>query len=101
LQNLLLLGAATSLDTLGGRTDVALGDPALIVALASREAGGLGSGEVGINDGLDNLGLAGGGAASLGEESLDPGLVDEVDGAGESASEEEVEEDASAEKLAT
>lgn len=69
------------------------GDPALIVALTSRDTGGLGTGEVGIGDGLDFLGLTGGGAASLGEEGLDPGLVDEVESSSECTSEEEVEED--------
>lgn len=72
-----------------------LGDPALIVLLAraSSSAGGLGAGE-GLG-GLDLLALLGGaGALGLGEESLDPGLVDEVEGTGEGGGEEEVEEDA-------
>lgn len=66
---------------------MALGDPALVVVLpgggGDRFGGGLG------------LGLLGaGGALGLGEEGLDPGLVDKVEGAGEGGGEEEVEEDA-------
>lgn len=72
-----------------------LGDPALVIVLAraSGSAGGLGAGE-GLSS-LDLLGLLGGaGALGLGEESLDPGLVDEVEGTSEGGGEEDVEEDA-------
>lgn len=67
-----------------------LGDPALVV-LASDASGISGNGL-----GLEGLaGLLGGRLlGGLGEEGLDPGLVDEVDGASEGASEDEVEEDA-------
>lgn len=85
----LFLGS-TALGTLSiGSVNVMLGDPALIV-LAS-DGGGIGNG-LGLEGlaGLLGSRLLGG----LGEEGLNPGLVDEVDGSGESASEDEVEEDA-------
>lgn len=74
-----------------------VGDPSLIVVLASGSGhtSRLGARErVGdIDGGL--LALLGGlRSLSLGEESLDPGLVDEVESAGEGSSQEEVEEDA-------
>ena len=72
------------------------GDPALVkVLLAARGGtGGLGTGERLGN--LDLLDLFGGLGLldSLGEESLDPGLVDEVESSAEDTGEEEVEEDA-------
>lgn len=66
-------------------------DPALIVRLA----GGLGAGEGigGVNGRLDGL-LDGARALGLGEKRLDPGLVDEEEGASEDGREDEVEEDA-------
>lgn len=70
-------------------------DPALIVVLARGIDNGdsLGAGEgLGNIDGLLGL-LVGAGALGLGEEGLDPGLVDEVESAGEGSREEEVEED--------
>jgi hypothetical protein len=74
---------------------VVVRDPALVVVLA-RDVGngdGLGTGERFSNiDGLLGL-LVGAGALSLGEEGLDPGLVDEVESASESSREEKVEED--------
>jgi hypothetical protein len=74
---------------------VVVRDPALVVVLA-RDVGngdGLGTGERFSNiDGLLGL-LVGAGALSLGEEGLDPGLVDEVESTGESSREEEVKED--------
>ncbi len=91
------LAAGTALDTLrGGAGDVVLGDPALIVALVG--SGG-GTGGLAARGGLRDLGLldllgGGLGATGLGEESLDPGLVHEVDGSAEETSQEEVEEDA-------
>ena len=95
LLQLLVLVAGSGLDASGsGAFDVVLGDPALVVVLAraSGSAGGLGAGE-GLSS-LNLLGLLGGsGALGLGEESLDPGLVDKVESTGESSREEEVEED--------
>jgi hypothetical protein len=78
-----------------------VGDPALVIALAVAAASG--TGRLGSRDGLgldDNrllnlLGSRGAGAANLlGEERLDPGLVDEVEGGAEDAGQEEIEEDA-------
>lgn len=90
------------------------GDPALVVALvsitAARETGGFVAresvGSLGLDHGrsaarsllatgLRGTALAGG--LGLREESLDPGLVDEVEGRAENAGQEEVEEDAVAE----
>jgi hypothetical protein len=77
---------------------VVLGDPALVVALVGT---GGGASRLGTGEGLGSLGLLGllgargaGRTARLGEEGLDPGLVDEVQGAAEDAGQEEVEEDA-------
>ena len=78
-----------------------VGDPALIVALAIAAASG--TGRLGSRDGLglddnrllDLLGSRGAGAADLlGEEGLNPGLVDEVEGGTEDAGQEEIKEDA-------
>lgn len=68
-----------------------VGDPALVVGLA----GGLGAREgIGGIDGLlDDL-LGGASLLGLGEQRLDPGLVDEKEGASESGSEDKVQEDA-------
>lgn len=96
--NLFGLAAGTALDALGdGAVDVVGGDPGLIVVLVSTSAGG--TGRLGAREGLNLnllnlLALDGGNAAGLGEEGLDPGLVDEVEGGAEETGEEEVEEDA-------
>ncbi len=86
-----------------GAVDVVVGDPALVVALGAVAAAG-GAGRLGARERLDlgGRGLAGSsrllaagrGNARLREESLDPGLVDEVEGRAEDGGEEEVEEDA-------
>lgn len=74
-------------------------DPGLVVVLAgnsSSDASRLGArkGIASVN-GSGLLALLGGtGSLGLGEESLDPGLVDEVESTGEGSSEENVEEDA-------
>jgi len=79
---LLSLGAGTALDPLGhGAVDVVVGDPGFIVVLLGACGG---TGRLGARQGL-NLDLLGllhrlGGAGRLGEQSLDPGLVDEVEG---------------------
>lgn len=90
------LGAGARLDATGDRAvDVVVRDPALVVVLSRSDGNGgrLGAGERLSNiDGLLGL-LVGTGSLSLGEESLDPCLVDEVEGTGESSREEEVEED--------
>lgn len=68
-----------------------VGDPALVVRLA----GGLGAGEgIGGIDGLLDGLLGGAGPLGLGEQGLDPGLVDEVEGAAKRGSEDKVQEDA-------
>lgn len=79
-------------------------DPALVKALRAGGDGGAVSANNGdLVGGVDLLGLAGralsalaalAAAALLGEESGNPGVVDEVAGAAESGEEEEVEEDA-------
>lgn len=73
-----------------------LGDPALVIALcgASGNARRLGArgGGVGVGRLFALLGLIG--ALGLGEEGLDPRLVDKVEGAGEDGREDHVEEDA-------
>lgn len=90
------LGAGARLDATGDRAvDVVVRDPALVVVLSRSDGNGdrLGTGERLSNiDGLLGL-LVGTGSLSLGEERLDPGLVHEVEGTGESSREEEVEED--------
>lgn len=71
-------------------------DPRFVVVLvdAAGDAGGLIAGEgLGHIDDLLRLLLGQRGLLSLWEESLDPGLVDEVEGASERAGQEEVEED--------
>ena len=82
------------------------GDPALVESTSLRAAGdsrAVGTDNGNLVGGVDLLGLAGGtlgalaafaAAALLGEESGDPGVVDEVDDAAEGGEEEEVEEDA-------
>lgn len=106
LQSLLALRPAAA-HALGRRAiEVAGGDPALVKATSVGAAGD--SRAVGANNrdllgGVDLLALTGGArgalaalaaAALLGEESGDPGVVDEVADAAEGGEEEEVEEDA-------
>lgn len=69
-----------------------VGDPALVVRLS----GGLGAREGigGVDDGLLDGLLGGAGLLGLGEQRLDPGLVDEEEGASEGGSEDKVQEDA-------
>lgn len=88
----LLLAAGARLYALGNRAvDVVVRDPALVVGLA----GGLGAGEgiSGVDGLLDGL-LGGARSLGLGEQGLDPGLVDEEEGATENGSEDKVQEDA-------
>jgi len=91
----LLLAAGAALNSLGhGAVDVVGGDPALIVVLVSTRCSArrLGSRER-LN--LDLLDLLGGRLrAGLGEQGLNPGLVDEVQGSAKQTGQEEVEEDA-------
>lgn len=95
LLGVLLLLRSARLDALGvGALDVVLGDPALVVFGAS---GGGRLGARGSSVGFDGLlGLLGGArsAFGLGEQGLDPGLVDKVEGAAKGSSQDEVEEDA-------
>ena len=82
------------------------GDPALVESTSLCAAGdgrAIGTNNGNLVGGVDLLGLAGGAlgalaalaaALLLGEESGDPGVVDEVDDAAEGGEEEEVEEDA-------
>lgn len=93
LLDLLALGGLAALGR--GAVDVVVRDPALVVGLAGgRDGDGLGAGESTVV--FDLLGLLGslGGALSGRQQSLDPGLVDKVQGTNESGGEEEVEEDA-------
>ena len=72
-----------------------VGDPALVVILTigARDHGGLGVRVDGLNDlGLADL-LGGLGPLRLGEQRLDPCLINEVKGAGEDGAQEDVEED--------
>lgn len=96
-----LFGLSATLDTpRDGAVEVVLGNPTLVVALVGVGAAG-GAGRLGARE---RLSLGGDLAASLlarvllgaglREQSLDPGLVDPVEGAAEDAGEEEVEEDA-------
>jgi hypothetical protein len=91
----LLLAAGAALNSLGhGAVDVVGGDPALIVVLVGTRcsASRLGSRER-LN--LDLLDLLGGRfRAGLGEQGLNPGLVDEVQCSAKQTGQEEVEEDA-------
>lgn len=98
LLGLLGLAAGAALDALGDRAlDVVLGDPALVKVLIGTSGGASG---LGTGNGLDNIDLLAlladglGSLAGLGEESLDPGLVDEVDDGAKDTGQEEVEEDA-------
>lgn len=95
----------TALDPAGLRAvQVRCGNPALVVSLGSRGNGGaIGSNDanlVGRVDGLVALGRGLGALATLaaalllGEQSGDPGVVDEVAGAGENGGEDDVEEEA-------
>lgn len=72
------------------------GNPALVKVLLAARGG---TGRLGTRQGLGNLDLLDllrglGLLNSLGEESLDPGLVDEVEGSAKDTGQEEVEEDA-------
>lgn len=73
------------------------GDPGLIVVLVGASAGGtgrFGSGKgLNLNNLLGLLGAGAGATSGLGEESLDPSLVDEVERGAKETSQEEVEED--------
>lgn len=76
-------------------------DPALVVVLVSAGSGGAGGlvagGGLGDDLGVGSLlGLAldGLGALGLGEEGLDPGLVDEVGSSAKDGGEDEVQKDA-------
>jgi hypothetical protein len=89
------LGAAACLDTpRDGAVDVVVRDPALVVVFVGARgwARRLGAGS-GLRNGSLLLLLGRLGARGFGEEGLDPGLVDKVDGGAEQAREEEVEED--------
>lgn len=69
-------------------------DPALVVAASGNSNSGLGAGQSGVRVG-DLLDLLGGlGTLGLGEQSLDPGLVDEEEETREGGGQEQVEEDA-------
>lgn len=80
------------------------GDPALIVGLSTRgDSGTVSTDNSNLVGGVDLLGASGGllgalaalaAALLLGEEGRDPGVVDEVDGSGEGAQEDSVQEDA-------
>lgn len=88
----LLLAAGARLYALSDRAvDVVVRDPALVIGLA----GGLGAREgiSGVDGLLDGL-LGGARSLGLGEQSLDPGLVDKEEGATENSSEDKVQEDA-------
>jgi hypothetical protein len=74
-----------------------LGDPGLVVTLvsASSNSGRLGAGQwLSGFDGLFALLSGTGSALGLGEEGLDPGLVDKVEGATEDTGQEDIQEDA-------
>lgn len=75
-------------------------DPGFIV-LASGSSSGLGTGKGGFGVGNGLLGLLGGArrALCLGEEGLNPGLVNKVQGASESGGEDEVEENTARESV--
>lgn len=80
-----------------------LGDPGLVVALvsASGNAGRLGAGQrLSSFDRLLALLASARGALGLREERLDPGLVDEVEGAAEDSGQEEIQEDTISSQLA-
>lgn len=92
----LALAAGAALDALGyGTVDVVGRDPAGIEPGLGARGNARGLGRRG---GLDNLGalalLGGLGPLGLGEQGLDPGLVDKVDSAAKDAGQDEVEEDA-------
>lgn len=93
---LLGLGAGARLDALGNRAvDVVVRDPFGVKVGTAGSAGGLVAGEgLGGLDLDDLLGLLGPGALGLGEQGLDPGLVDKVEGTGKGGAQDEVQEDA-------
>lgn len=78
-------------------------DPALIIGLrTASDSGTIGANNRSLIRGIDLLRATGGllstlatlaAALFLGEESGDPGVVDEVDGSGKGGQEDEVEED--------
>lgn len=78
-------------------------DPALVVLGAGSDSRTISTNNSNLLSGVDLLGALGGLLSTLttlattlllGEESSDPGVVDEVDGSSEGAEEDEVEEDA-------
>lgn len=71
-------------------------DPALVVVLGSTGSGSDGlRGRLGLNDVDVLLGLlCGAGTLGLGEQGLNPGLVDKVESSSKGSRQEEVEEDA-------
>lgn len=91
-------------DALGlGALQVRSGDPALVVLGARGDRRAIGTDNSDLLRGVDLLGALGrllgalttlAAALLLGEESGDPGVVDEVDGSNEGAEEDEVKEDA-------
>jgi hypothetical protein len=106
LQSLLALRPAAAHAPGLRALQVSGGDPALVKSTSLCAAGdgrAVGTNDGNLVGGVDLLGLAGGAlgalaalaaALLLGEESGDPGVVDEVDDAAEGGEEEEVEEDA-------
>lgn len=95
----LSLGAGTALNAAGnGAVEMVRGNPALVKVLLAARGG---TGRLGTRQGLGNFDLLDlrdlGLLNSLGEESLDPGLVDEVEGGAEDTGQEEVEENATEE----
>lgn len=96
LQSARILLGLLGLGALGGRTAQVVRDPGLVVVLVNT-AGGTGGlvARQRLGD-IDDLALLDGTRSllSLGEEGLNPGLVDEVEGATEDAGQEEVQEDA-------
>ena len=106
LQSLLTLRPAATHAPRLRALQVCGGDPALVESTGLCAAGdgrAVGTNNGDLVGGVDLLGLAGGAlgalaalaaALLLGEESGDPGVIDEVDDAAEGGEEEEVEEDA-------
>ena len=106
LQSLLALRPAAANTPSLRALQVSGGDPALVESTGLCAAGdgrAVGTNNGNLVGGVDLLGLAGGAlgtlaalaaALLLGEESGDPGVIDEVDDAAEGGEEEEVEEDA-------
>jgi hypothetical protein len=95
----------TAANALGLRAlQVGRGNPALVVRLGARgDSWSISTDNADLIGGVDRLGALGGllralaalaAALLLGEEGSDPRVVDEVEGAAESAENDEVEEDA-------